>query len=390
MDERLKEEIKQRWKKCADEAAARGFDALLVVGQGAERAGNIKYLANHQPALPGHPRRFGFRGRGLALMLLPTAGEPAIGVTTPFYERDIAVRDVRFANNLIELTGEMVREKGLQKADIGLVGMDILPVALYWDLVKELPGVKFYPADDIVMNIRSRKTEYELEQLRAGAALADMTARELKEILRPGISEREVGQFIRASLTANGATGAFATCQSGARSREPYPNDGMPCSDKLIEDGDMVHMEINGFYNGYQIDVCRSTVVGAMSREQERILNICLEMLEKSVAATRPGIRAEELEAITGEIAVRHGLAANHTAAYGGPGTYLGHAIGLGVDEPPCLARGDKTLLVPGMVLTIEPGIYRTEWGGCRIEDEVLVTQNGHEVLNVFGRRFWE
>ena len=216
------------------------------------------------------------------------------------------------------------------------------------------------------------------------------TARELKEILRPVISEREVGRFIRASLTANGATGAFATCQSGARSREPYPNDGMPCSDKLIEDGDMVHMEINGFYNGYQIDVCRSTVVGAMSREQERILNICLEMLEKSVAATRPGIRAEELEAITGEIAVSHGLAANHTAAYGGPGTYLGHAIGLGVDEPPCLARGDKTLLVPGMVLTIEPGIYRTEWGGCRIEDEVLVTQNGHEVLNVFGRRFWE
>ncbi len=91
-----------------------------------------------------------------------------------------------------------------------------------------------------------------------------------------------------------------------------------------------------------------------------------------------------------GEIALKHGLGANHTATYGGPGTYLGHAIGLSVDEPPCLAKGDKTILVPGMILTIEPGIYRTEWGGCRIEDEVLVTETGFEVLNQYGRRLWE
>lgn len=390
MDERLKREIANRWKKCRNEAAARGFDALVIVGQGSERSGNLKYLANHRPALPGHPRRFTFRGRGCSLMLLPVTDEPAIGVTTPFYEQDIAVEDVRFANNLIELFGKIVREKGLGKADIGFVGMDIFPVALYWDLVKELPNVKFYPADDIVMNIRSRKTVYEIEQLRSGAKIADITAKELKKILTPGIRECEVGQFIRDTLAANGATGTFATCQSGKRSREPYPNDGEPCSNKIIENGDMVHMEINGFYNGYQIDVCRSTVVGDMSKEQELILNICCEMLEKSIEATKPGICAEELEAVTGGIALKHNFERNHTAAYGGPGTYLGHAIGLGVDEPPCLAKGDKTILVPGMVLTIEPGIYRTEWGGCRIEDEVLVTEAGCEVLNTYGRRFWE
>ncbi len=76
----------------------------------------------------------------------------------------------------------------------------------------------------------------------------------------------------------------FATCQSGERSKEPYPNDGMPCSDKVIEDGDMVHMEINGRYNGYQIDVCRSTVVGNMKKEQRIILELCAEMLEESIA----------------------------------------------------------------------------------------------------------
>ena len=320
MDKRLMVEIKERQQKCRVEASKRGFDALMIIGQGPTKTGDMMYLANHCPSLPGHPRRYTFRGRGHSFLLLPLSGEPVLAVTTPFYEKDIAVQDVRFANNLI----------------------------------------------------------------------ADLAAMEIKRVLRPGISELEVGKIICDTLSQNGVTGAFATCQSGERSKEPYPNDGMPCSDKVIEDGDMVHMEINGRYNGYQIDVCRSTVVGNMKKEQRIILELCAEMLEESIAATRAGIYAEELELVTGEIALKHGLGANHTATYGGPGTYLGHAIGLSVDEPPCLAKGDKTILVPGMILTIEPGIYRTEWGGCRIEDEVLVTETGFEVLNQYGRRLWE
>ena len=113
------------------------------------------------------------------------------------------------------------------------------------------------------------------------------------------------------------------------------------------------------------------------------------KMLEDSIAQTKPGIKAEDLEAVTGNIALEHGLGKNHTAAYGGPGTYLGHAIGLGVDEPPCLAKGDKTILKDGMVLTIEPGIYRTPFGGCRIEDEVLITRDGSETLNKDARKWW-
>lgn len=77
------------------------------------------------------------------------------------------------------------------------------------------------------------------------------------------------------------------------------------------------------------------------------------------------------------------------TRAFGGPATYLGHAIGLGVDEPPVLAKRDKTVLIPGMVITVEPGLYQTGHGGCRIEDEVLVTETGTEILNTFDRRWW-
>lgn len=388
MDIRLLQEMSERRRKCVFTAADRGFHALLIIGKGPERTGDLKYLANHSPMLPGHPRRYDFRGRGHSFLILPVDGSPTLAVTTPFYEDDIAIDDVRYANNLIRLTAEIFAHKGLTHADVGIVGTDILPTALFWDLKKELNSVKFYTADDIVMNLRAQKSPVEIEMLRKGAHMADQVAKGLKDLVKPGIRECDVGNYIRNTLTELGATGSFATCQSGKRSLEPYNLN--PCSDKIIENGDMVHMEINGFYNGYMIDVCRSTVAGEMTKDQERILNICCEMLDRSTEAVRPGIRAEELEFITTAIAKQHNLSDNHTATTGGPGTYLGHAIGLGVDEPPCLAKGDMTILKPGMVLTLEPGIYRTPYGGCRIEDEVLITKTGYEVLNTYGKRLWE
>ncbi len=388
METELLREIEARQKKCIGIASERAFEALLIIGKGPERVGDLLYLANHSPLLPGHPRRYTFKGRGFSFLVLPLDTPPVLLVTTPFYEKEIVIEDIRFNNDVIYQTGEVFREKGLRRADIGIVGMDILPVALYQDLLKELPGVRFFPADDIVMNLRAAKSDYEISLLRQGAQIADIASKAVREFIAPGKKESEVGALIIDTLKSCGVDRPFATCQSGERSKEPY--DHVACSDKTIEDGDMVHMEINGRYKNYMIDVCRSTVVGHLRKEQEKILNIALRMLEDSIAQTKPGIKAEDLEGVTGNIALEHGLGKNHTAAYGGPGTYLGHAIGLGTDEPPCLAKGDKTLLREGMVLTIEPGIYRTPFGGCRIEDEVLITKEGSETLNKDIRNWWK
>jgi len=388
MDDILFMECNERLKKSADIAAERGYEALLVVGLAPRRVGDLQYLVNHAPMLPGHPRRYTFRGRGFSVLVLPLDSPPVLAVSTPFYEKDIVIEDIRFNNNLIAEIGNILCEKGLAKADIGIVGTDILALALYNDLTKELPCCNFFPADDIVMNLRAQKSGYELALLREGARIADIVGEEVRRFVVPGKKEIEVANLITGMLSSFGVKGAFATCQSGERSKEPY--DHVPASEKLIENGDMIHMEINGKYKGYMIDVCRSMVAGDISDGQRRILNVTLEMLEESIKETKPGIRAEYLEKISGAIAAKYGLEKNHTAAYGGPGTFLGHAIGLGVDEPPVLAFGDKTVLKPGMVLTIEPGIYRTPWGGCRIEDEVLVTETGFEVLNKYERKWWE
>jgi len=387
MDIRLKNEYEQRLEKARIEASNRGFDCLLIFGLAPRRVGDLMYLTGHQPMLPGHPRRYGFKGRGYSAIILPVEGSPCLLTTTPFYEKELYISDVQYGDNLPEAIAREMETRGLAKADIGVVGMDILAVTLYDDLQKELYQARFFQCDDIIMNLRASKSPYELEILRAGAQIADEVAILLRDYLRPGLSEYQVYQFITSELAKRGVTGAFATCQSGARSETAY--ELVFASDKIIEAGDMVHMEINGKLDGYMIDICRSTVAGGGSPEQTRILDLVLHMFDQAVAAMKPGVTAQSIERITGKIAIDNGFTRNHTHYYNGPATLLGHAIGLGVDEPPVLAEGDKTILRPGMVITVEPGLYNTGVGGCRIEDEVLITEKGCEILNTSGRKWW-
>jgi Xaa-Pro aminopeptidase len=259
----------------------------------------------------------------------------------------------------------------------------------YAELVQYNPSVRFVEADDLVMNLRAVKSARELEALRIGSGFADRVGAMLRERIRPGVTELELSDFIIAEMTKCGASHAFATCQSGvARSGEPFIFPA--ASGRMLEDGDLVHMEINGRHEGYKIDICRSTVVGRPNKAAVHLLETVLAMLEASVAAIRPGVMAEDLERIASDVAEQAGYRGNFAYGYGGPGTFLGHAIGLGIDEPPAIMKGEKTYLRPGMVLTIEPGLYRTPAGGARIEDEVLVTETGVEVLTKVERRWWE
>lgn len=387
MENELKIEYAARIEKVREEAIRRGFSALIIYGLAPRRVGDLMYLTGHQPMLPGHPRRFSFRCRGASAIVLPIEGEPCLLTTTPFYEKELYISDVTYVDDLPEEIGKRIVQMGLAKADIGIVGTDILGISLYRDLCRELNQARFRDADDIVMNLRAAKSPYELKQLRTGAQIADEVAGLLKGYLRPGLTERQVYEFITHELSKRGVTNAFATCQSGWRSETPYELD--PASQKVIEDGDMVHMEINGKYNGYMIDICRSTVVGRSSAEQRRVLELALKMFRDGAAAMRAGVPAENIEKITGQIAYDNGFMHNHTRTYGGDATLAGHAIGLGTDEPPVLAHGDKTRFVTGMVITLEPGLYHTGVGGCRLEDELLVLPDGVEDLNHNDMVWW-
>ncbi|NLW76872.1 MAG: aminopeptidase P family protein [Methanomicrobiales archaeon] len=387
MDKLLIREYEIRHTNVRKEMARRGLNGLLVFGLAPRRVGDLMYLTGHQPLLPGHPRRYGFRGRGYSVIFMPLQEAPCLLTTTPFFEKELFIKEVIYGDDLPEEVAKAVTRRGLEKKDIGIVGMDILGVSLYEDLKRNLPQTRFVVADDVVMNLRASKSPYELAIMRNGAAIADEVADMLRGFLRVGLTENEVYRFIVGELTKRGVTGAFATCQSGERSETAY--DLSPATDKVIESGDMVHMEINGKFQGYMIDICRSTVVGSISDQQRLVLDTALLMFHEAVRAMKPGVFAEDLEKISGEIALSHGFVSNHTRSFNGPATFLGHAIGLGVDEPPVVAAGDMTQLAEGMVITIEPGLYRTGCGGCRIEDEILVTSEGHENLNESENKWW-
>jgi Xaa-Pro aminopeptidase len=382
----LRDDVERRWRQVRENAALRGCEGVLVVGR-ADRPGDLLYLAGHRPGMAGHVTRGRLRGRGYGALWMPLEGAPVLMVTTPFYE-GAWVELVRIGTDIPALIGQTLRDHGAERSVVGLVGEDVLSVLLFRELRQHLPAVKWMICDDLVMGLRARKSAYEIECLRRGSRMADRVGDRLRAHLHPGLREVDITAFITRELLREGAEAARATCQSGVeRSGEPlaYP----VASDRALRVGDMVHMEINGQADGYLIDICRSTVVGRAAPDQRRLLQVCLEMLEASVEATRPGIPAASLSRLAGAIAAREGLEKHFTVDFDGPGTYLGHGIGVANDEPPVLGLGDETPLQPGMLLTIEPGLYRTPVGGCRIEDEVLVTETGAEVLTQLTRVWW-
>jgi Xaa-Pro aminopeptidase len=382
----LRQDVERRWRQVRKAAALRGCEGLLVISR-ADRPGDLLYMAGHRPGMAGHITRGKMRGRGYGALWMPLEGAPVLMVTTPFYEGGWT-EQVRVGTDFPALIGETLHDAAAERMTVGLVGEDVLSVLLFRETSQHLPVVRWLICDDLVMGIRARKSAYEIECLRRGSGMADRVGERLRAYLQAGLREIDVTGFITRELLLEGAEVARATCQSGVeRSGEPlaYP----VASDRVLRPGDMVHMEINGQADGYLIDICRSTVIGQASPDQRRLLHVCLEMLEASVDATRPGIPAVSLSSLAGRIAAREGLDGHFTVDFGGPGTYLGHGIGVANDEPPALGLGDQTPLQPGMLLTIEPGLYRTPAGGCRIEDEVLVTENGAEVVTRLDRVWW-
>ncbi|WP_226582247.1 M24 family metallopeptidase [Acuticoccus sediminis] len=386
----MQEEYAGRVQRVRELAGMRGLEGVVVVGRAPDRNGDMLYLTGHVPMLAGHPSRFGVRGRGLGLLFVPTDARQGLhlAVTTPFHTGGHGVTDTVVNPNIVKGITEILQAAGMSGTNVGIVGMDVISAMTYRELERYNPTITFSQADDMVMNLRAVKSEAEMEALRVGSGWADEVGDLVRKLIKPGVTERQMAEFVIAEMTKRGATNGFATCQSGVtRSGEPFM--APPFSDRVMEDGDLVHMEINGRNNGYMIDICRSTVVGEPNDAAVHLLETVNTMLEVSIAAIRPGVLAEDLEKIANDVAVEAGYKANFAFGYGGAGTYLGHGIGLGVDEPPAICLGEKTYIRPGMVLTIEPGLYRTPAGGARIEDEVHVTETGCEVMTKLERRWW-
>lgn len=264
---------------------------------------------------------------------------------------------------------ECLSESGAER--VGFEG-DHLTVSRRDDLQAELETVELVPIKSLLRDARMIKTEDEIEKLRRAIAITDTAFDEVAGGLGPGITEKELALEIqRRVLLAGGDKLSFDTiAASGPNSAHPHAEP----SDRQLQPGDTVKMDFGAQVGGYHADLTRTVFLGEPDAKQREIYQAVLEAQTQAIEACQPGMLGQELDGIAREVI--------EEAGYGDSfGHGLGHGVGLQVHEGPTLGQTSEDTLAPGMVMTIEPGIYLEDWGGVRIEDVVLVTEDGCEVL---------
>ena len=220
--------------------------------------------------------------------------------------------------------------------------------------------------------LRCRKSREELALLQQAASLNREAFAAVLPGIAAGVAERDIALELEIALKRRGGEiNAFDfIVASGVRGALPH---GV-ASDKIIRDGELVTIDFGTRVEGYHSDETVTLAVGQVDRKLRQIHDIVLEAHDAAIAAVRPGLAIAELDAVA-----RDYIAAQGYADYFGHG--LGHGVGLEVHEYPALNPRSEDCLAEGMVITIEPGIYLPDVGGVRIEDMVVVTASGCELL---------
>ena len=256
------------------------------------------------------------------------------------------------------------------------------------DLAKSLDGtgspdpIALIPTDSIVEQLRIVKDAHEIEMLRKGGQLLSTVAADVLKEVKPGMREQEFAARIDWRIK----TAGFERCSfetivaSGPNAALPHAHAGA----RVMKEGDLVVLDFGGVYGGYCVDLTRTVALGQPDAEMTRVYGAVLEAQKAAIDAVRPGIRAGDIDAAARGTLGRHNLA----EAFGHS---TGHGLGVEIHETPRIGpRREATddgpappdvAIEPGMVFTIEPGAYLPGWGGVRIEDDVLVTSDGVEVL---------
>jgi Xaa-Pro aminopeptidase len=237
-------------------------------------------------------------------------------------------------------------------------------------------AVELVPVERVVEAARVVKDSGEIETLRQAAVRLSAVARVAVALARAGRTERDVATDIDAAIRGAGFTKpAFDTIvASGPNSALPHARPG----DRMLGPGDGVVLDFGGVYDGYCVDLTRTVQVAPASAAFRRLFDAVSEAHAAAIAAVRPGVRGSEVDSAARDALARHGLA--DAFLHG-----TGHGLGLEVHEEPRISNAGTAHpdepLKPGMVFTIEPGVYVEGFGGVRIEDDVLVSEQGCEVL---------
>lgn len=248
-----------------------------------------------------------------------------------------------------------------------------ITLGLYDSLKEQLKQTELVGSDRLVEQLRMVKDKEEIEETRLAGYQAARAFQVARAMITPKSTEREIAAELEYQARRFGGKGlSFDPIVAvGERSALPHAR---PTS-KRVEESDFLLIDWGVRSDTYVSDLTRMVVTGKLSQKFAKLYQIVLDAQLAGIAAIKPGASCEAVDNAARKVITKAGYGDNF-------GHGLGHGTGLEVHEAPRLAKGQKeVLLEPGMIVTVEPGIYFPEWGGIRIEDDVLVTKTGHEVL---------
>jgi Xaa-Pro aminopeptidase len=332
------------------------------------RTGPRAFLAAHPPNVRW---LCGFSGSAGALLVTPREAV----FLTDFRYRLQAAKEVGGAR-LVEYPGGAVEAiaREARRARVRRMGFeaDHLTVAMHADLAAALPGIELVPLKGTVESLRAVKDAAEILAIRRALASAEKAFRSIAGRL-VGRPERQVADELRSALRDAGADGEAFPSIIGSG-----PNGALPHATptrRKIGSRDLVVIDFGALREGYACDLTRTVLSGKWDEKSRMIYKTVLAAQIAAIGAVRPGVRCSTVDAAA--------RAVIEEAGYGDAfGHSTGHGVGLEVHERPTISSRSGDILAPGMVFTVEPGIYLPHFGGVRIEDMVLVTRSGCEVLS--------
>ncbi len=260
----------------------------------------------------------------------------------------------------------------LQLPSLG-VESEAVSVGTFEQLRAALKTTKLALTENLVESLREIKDDGEIAEIRAAIRIAEQAFAVIRHTLRPGRSEKEVADELEYQIRLFGGTcGAFPSIVGvGPRAALPH---GRPVADSKIGDHEFVLIDWGARGRLYHSDLTRVLTTGKLLPKLQEVYGVVLAAQRAAIGEIRPGAILHDVDATARDVIERAGFGPNF-------GHSLGHGIGLAVHEQPRLAPDQKRPLAAGMVVTVEPGVYLPGWGGVRIEDDVLVTPDGSEVL---------
>ncbi|MCS7142683.1 MAG: Xaa-Pro peptidase family protein [Aigarchaeota archaeon] len=372
------DEIRGRVLRAQREIKERGLDALVAFSGYQEKEGNVCYLTGHHSAFPPSANDERMFGLGYTAVLLTQERGPVLfTMNAPSADEEVYIEGCVPGQNLVSNLLTKVKEYRLDRGSIGIAGTDVVPQMIYDKFVSGLPEARIVPADEIITRMRMVKSPGEIEVMKVGAQIADEGFKTAFEVARVGLKEREVAsQVIKTCMEAGADWIARVRIYSGVPGAQRWPL----ATDRRIASGDIVGMDLVGWYGNYAFDVLRFWTIGSPTAAQRDLLESAVKLTEAGVEAVRVGSSGDEVSVKIVSRARELGIESQARP--------WGHAIGIEVVELPYMVPKSSEPLREGMVFCVEP-IVSSHLGRVSFEDELVVRSGGPEVISKFPKVLW-